>query len=864
MNQDLAEAQGPLSALFSSAVEPNRKVRGNGTSDWLRLAWIVLQFALVAVAVDRFQVGSQAFTSLTKLAFGGFLIHALLPLRFRLAFFCLLSVAGIFLVLSPLGASLLVNRHVLWLLALGMALIGLCHLRVRLVPLILVLLAACGLLAAMRGGWIQVPWSDAIWPVLGSMFMFRTMMFVYDKRHGEPSRSLWETCSYFFLLPNVCFPLFPTVDYKTYRRSWYAQPELDCYQTGIQWMLRGIVQLLFYRFVYYYGVVAPGEVSTTPELLQYLLANISLYLRVSGTFHVIVGMCRMFGFALPETHFLYFLSTSVNDFWRRANIYWKDFMVKVWYFPAYFKLRKGGEVRAFVLATIFVVLATWVLHSYQVYWLAGHFPIHWQDGVFWAFLGVFMVINTLQERKSSGARGRRARTWSLTNALGQSWRIALTFSVLACIWSLWTCRTFGEWVDMWTLQGSGAEASGLAEAWIVLPALLGVLLLEGLGGNASPGGPGLKGKGPSPLRVAGFSTASLVALLALGEPGVYDRAGEHFSDTMQSLRSTKLNRLDAAKLQRGYYEDLLDVDRLDSELARVMKSKPKSWKQLHETPALRPRADFQLTELVPESETLYKEAPLVVNAWGMRDKPYDKEKPANTTRVALLGASYVMGSGVPNDATFEALLEERWNADSAAGRRFEILNFAVGGFSPMQRMGSLEERALAFDPDLALYIAHENEAFRIERHLVTARQRGIEIPYPELREILARAELSDEMTDQDYERAIEPLRREILGWTYARIAATCKARGIRPVWVFLPTLEMHGTPTDIDWMFALAREAGFETVSLFDVFEDVDVFAVRIAPWDYHPNEDGHRRIADALQRAFEERPELLPELRNE
>lgn len=70
------------------------------------------------------------------------------------------------------------------------------------------------------------------------------------------------------------------------------------------------------------------------QLLQYLISNFLLYLRVSGLFHLVVGMLHLFGFDLPETHKRYLLAASFTDFWRRINIYWKDFMQKVFYFPA--------------------------------------------------------------------------------------------------------------------------------------------------------------------------------------------------------------------------------------------------------------------------------------------------------------------------------------------------------------------------------------------------------------------------------------------------------------------------------------------------------------------------------------------------
>ena len=79
--------------------------------------------------------------------------------------------------------------------------------------------------------------------------------------------------------------------------------------------------------------------------MQFLLATFLLYLRVSGQFHLIVGVLHLFGFRLPETHHLYFLASSFTDFWRRINIYWKDFMMKLVYYPSFFRLQRLGTTR---------------------------------------------------------------------------------------------------------------------------------------------------------------------------------------------------------------------------------------------------------------------------------------------------------------------------------------------------------------------------------------------------------------------------------------------------------------------------------------------------------------------------------------
>ena len=171
--------------------------------------------------------------------------------------------------------------------------------------------------------------------------------------------SISHSLSYFFLLPNVVFPFFPVVDYNTFCRTYYDEERFQIYQRGVEWLFRGITHLVLYRFVYYYTVISPQEIVSLGDLLQFLVTNFLLYLRISGQFHVIVGMLHLFGFNLPETNHLYYLASSFSDVWRRINIYWKEFMQKIFFYPAYFKLRKFGNETALVLSTFIVFFVTW-------------------------------------------------------------------------------------------------------------------------------------------------------------------------------------------------------------------------------------------------------------------------------------------------------------------------------------------------------------------------------------------------------------------------------------------------------------------------------------------------------------------------
>ncbi len=812
---------------------------------WGHYALLVAQLALATWVIARFQIESRAFGRLSLLVLAGYVVHTLLPGRFRAAFFALISMAGIGLALGWINAS--------WVLAVGCGLIVIAYLPIAWSLRIGLMCVTAAGLALLRLDVLHAPFSGALWPVLGSMFMFRMIIYLYDRTHGVSRGSIWQTLSYFFMLPNVCFALFPVVDYKTFRRSYESEEAWRCHQVGVEWITRGIVQLLLYRLVYYYAVLAPTEVESAFDLARYVLSNYALYLRVSGAFHLVIGIVRLFGWALPETNFLYYLASSVNDFWRRANIYWKDFMTKIFYFPAYFRLRRLGEVRALMLSTLIVVVATWSLHSYQWFWLRGDFPVRWQDGVFWTALGTAMLINTLYENRHTKARGRRASldASSAGEALRRALATVVVFTLISVLWSLWTCESFDDWLAMWSAVTKGEAGPALA----LLVGVFGALMLGSVFAER-----GLLNRDRTTSQRAARTAITLVALLLLSTSAVYSRLGDQASSIVQSLRVAKLNRLDAEKLQKGYYENLLDVDQFNTELWSVLKSRPTGWRELRETSALRVSEDFLLSELTPGTRMTYKGAVLEVSSAGLRDGEYETAKPAGTVRGVLTGGSLVMGSGVSNEETFEAIVERRLDGElSTRGvGGFELLNLAVGGYSPLQRLRSLEVKGLPFSPDLAIYVAHENEIYRINRHLVAARRRGVEVPYPDLRRLLERAGADASMADEVFERRLEPYAEEILDFVYRRFVDVSREAGAVPIWVFLPSLEIRGDAEDIEWMFDMAREAGFEVINLAGLWEGRDLFTLRVADWDYHPNVRGHALIADRLHEALLERPALF------
>lgn len=107
-------------------------------------------------------------------------------------------------------------------------------------------------------------------------------------------------------------------------------------------------------------------------------------------------------------------------------------------------------------------------------------------------------------------------------------------------------------------------------------------------------------------------------------------------------------------------------------------------------------------ELKPNVDGYLKLVPFRTNSQGLRDREYSVDKPENTFRVVVLGASITLPVGVEIERAFHSVLE-RELAQELAPLRVEFINFAVSAYNPSQVLAMLELKALGYDPDLILF-----------------------------------------------------------------------------------------------------------------------------------------------------------------
>ena len=860
---------------MNSTTESSRE-RGEALSDagWLRdwaareLAWsrllrlgmVTLQFVLLTAVIRFVNPETRAFENVLMLALLGFLVNHFLPLSWRIPFFATLSVAS---VLMTLGWE-----QGLWLLGIGATLIGLCHLPIPFGWRVGLLLVAAVVLAALRVNGIGVLATGgslvpgAIWPILGAMFMFRLLVYLYDLKHATAPFSPWRSTAYFFMLPNVCFPLFPVVDYRTFCRNHYNDDPIQIYQVGAKWILRGIVQLLIYRYVYMYCMIAPEAVSTASEAGQYMLTTFLLYLKISGLFHLIIGLLHMYGFNLPETHHFYLLSSSFTDFWRRINIYWKDFIMKLVFYPLFFRLKKLSYMtdgRAMAVATLLAFGATWWFHSYQWYWIRGTFPVTWSDLVFWFGLGLVVLLNVQWEQRRGRQRTLKKvqRTWRSELKLGLT--TAGTFAVICVLWTIWSTP---DGMELAILGSALAKITlrevGLFAAVLVAAGVAGVLF----GRKSREHTEGVRSAAVnqnSPFwRTAAWTTVGSAILLAVAaRPGILLRVPgstevqsalvEFFGD----LRERRFNPRDQEELLRGYYEDLGDVTRFNNELWQIYTHRPDGWT---DAAVKRIREDALLHDFHPSLDVECWGARFTTNSHGLRDREYSQHKPDHVFRIALLGSSHDAGLGVATDETYKHLVEERLNQTWGSDRRaYEIVNFSINGYNALLKMAMLDRRALAFQPDLVLYAAHSQE-------INWTVQRGVIHTYWERGWVGEHPFVVEAMRQVGFDADGAPARRRVVEYkllgqapqifreSLIRMRDQTRQQGAE----FALLLTEHPSDTrrerSFDQMREIAESLSIPVIDLRGTYRQATKRSdYTLAAWNSHTNAAGHALMADKL-----------------
>lgn len=115
-----------------------------------------------------------------------------------------------------------------------------------------------------------------------------------------------------------------------------------------------------------------------------VLSFVIAWLYLVGTEQTSVGVCRLFGYRVRDNYQAPLYARNVADFWRRWNVLWRDFLVRVLFFPTAMGLaRRSGDTRPWHLAvaTAVTFVGSYALNALPLLLLSLRGMVILTDGV---------------------------------------------------------------------------------------------------------------------------------------------------------------------------------------------------------------------------------------------------------------------------------------------------------------------------------------------------------------------------------------------------------------------------------------------------------------------------------------------------
>jgi hypothetical protein len=272
------------------------------------------------------------------------------------------------------------------------------------------------------------------------------------------------------------------------------------------------------------------------------------------------------------------------------------------------------------------------------------------------------------------------------------------------------------------------------------------------------------------------------------------------------------------------------------------------------------RDDFLRYEFKPNVKRSYPAGMRITNSLGMPNPEYSYEKPSHTRRIALLGDSISLG---PYGHDYEALLEQRLNQAhlTPETQAFQVLNFAVYGYSIVQMMDVALEKAPQFHPDVYVVAMTHLEVMpkagwrtHVGRLVVS----GTDLKYDFLRTVAAQAGVRPTDHLPTVRMKLKPYFRQVVRQAVERIRDHAASQGARMIVVLVPApIDPNFSVSDFNTLHQSIDGIGVPIVDLRDTFRSVNLSDYQVVPReDIHPNGRGHEMIFGNLYDKLRAQPE--------
>ena len=302
---------------------------------------------------------------------------------------------------------------------------------------------------------------------------------------------------------------------------------------------------------------------------------------------------------------------------------------------------------------------------------------------------------------------------------------------------------------------------------------------------------------------------------------------------VKEMHNGALNADDVHALTAGYYEGI-------EHTARIAPGAENNDYRISD--------NFLRYELKPNVKRRYPAGMRITNSLGMPNPEYSYQKPPHTRRIALLGDSISLG---PYGHDFVSLLETRLNQAYTTDQvhKFQILNFAVPGYSLLQMMDVALEKTSKFHPDAYMVELSSQEVLGSRNHVVRLVTSGTDLKYDFLRALIARAGIRPTDRGATIRMKLAPFFLPLTHWALEQIQQHASAEGAQIIILLVPAvIDANVSAADFDQLRPAVDGIGVPVIDLRDTFRSARLSDFQVVPGvDIHPNLRGHELIFENL-----------------
>ena len=276
----------------------------------------------------------------------------------------------------------------------------------------------------------------------------------------------------------------------------------------------------------------------------------------------------------------------------------------------------------------------------------------------------------------------------------------------------------------------------------------------------------------------------------------------------------------------------------------------------------------------------YVEPGLAINSQGFRDKPLKKSKPHGLFRILCLGDSTTFGFGVPIEAAYHSVLEDRLNRERSNEEiSYEVINAGAVGYSSCQGLNMYRYKGVKYKPDIVTFCFGINDA---KARMPLSDGDIMQNKVPRFVKVLTNKVLlrshffrvfrhyaGGKSATVENEKKVPRVSRDQYREYILELNGLCRANNARLVLITqpLPKVAMSVEPERVGKFYQYMKDlkdiAASENIPLLTVGELTENVSDETSHLFHdlvHPNEAGHALIAEGLHSLLQAQNLLPPE----